>query len=115
MCKIVTLTNTKNLDAKAISEAIGGVVQGIEKDGYGYAVQGKSGVFGEKCIAPAFSARIGIKNTVKLPIIEARQSAFGTKDKPIGPGIFHGRTSTNDKGLLNCHPMQKSGWHLIIG
>jgi len=113
MCKIIAFTNSSKLDIKKTSEAIGEILLGIEKDGYGYAVQGAENVFGEKCIAPKFSSRLNALNIIDLPIVEKRQEVFGHADKPTGPAIFHGRTSTNDRGLLNCHPMQRKGWHLI--
>jgi len=113
MCKIISFTNASKLDIKKASEVIGEILLGIERDGYGYAVQGSQNVFGEKCVAPKFTSRLNAHNVVDLPIIEKRQSLFGVADKPTGAAIFHGRTSTNDKGLLNCHPMQRDGWHLI--
>lgn len=113
MCKIAVFTNSSKLNAKAAAESIGQIMLGIEKDGFGYAIQGQKSVFGEKTTASKFKSRIGIDTQVKLPIVQIRHSTFGVNQKPIGPAIFHGRTSTNDKGLLNCHPMTKDNWNLI--
>jgi hypothetical protein len=113
MCKILTFTNAKKIDIQKTAEVIGNILLGIERDGFGYAVQGQNNVFGEKTIAPNFCSRLEAKNIVRLPIVEARSETFGYLDKPMGPAIFHGRTSTNDKGLLNCHPMQIKKWNLI--
>jgi len=113
MCKIFTFTNSTKLDIKKTSEIIAKRLSDLERDGYGYAVQGAQNVFGEKSIADRFTSRLNALHIVKLPIIEKRQLVFGEVDKPTGPALFHGRTSTNDKGLLNCHPMQKDSWHLI--
>ena len=113
MCKVVAFTNASKLDVKKASEVIGNILLKIESDGFGYAVKGDQNTFGEKCIADRFTSRLKATNLVKLPIIETRQETFGVADKPTGPAIFHGRTSTNDKGLLNCHPMIRDGWHLI--
>lgn len=113
MCKIVSFTNSSKLDIKKTSEVIGNILLGLERDGFGYAVQGEQNVFGERCISAKFRSRLGSTDLISLPIIEPRQSAFGYLDKPKGPAIFHGRTSTNDKGLLNCHPMAKDNWNLI--
>lgn len=113
MCKIVSFTNSSKLDIKKASEEIGNQLLALERDGFGYAVQGSQNVFGEKSIAPNFKSRIGSLHLVKLPVVERRAETFGYVDKPVGPAIFHGRTSTNDKGLVNCHPMQRDNWHLI--
>lgn len=113
MCKIIAFTNSTKLNIKEVSTEASKLLLETEKDGFGYAVQGKDVVFGEKCIAPFFTYRMTTKNEVKLPIVEIRQNKFGHYDKPTGGSVFHGRTSTNDKGLLNCHPMQREGWHLI--
>lgn len=112
MCKIVTFTNTAKLDKNAAGK-IGGIINKIERDGFGYAVLGENGVFGEKSVFPNFKSRLMAKNVVKLPIIRPQHSTFGKPSKYSGPGIFHGRTSTNDKGLTNCHPMIRNDWHLI--
>jgi hypothetical protein len=108
MCKVVGFTNSSKMNIKRTSEKIGALLLDSEKDGYGYAVQGATNVYGEKCIAPEFKSRMRDDNVVKLPIVVKRQEIFGTPDKPMGPAIFHGRTC-----LRNCHPMQREGWHLI--
>lgn len=113
MCKVIAFTNAKKLDVKKSAETIGNILLKIEQDGFGYAIQGERNVFGERCIADRFRSRLNVADVVRLPIVESRQSSFGTLDKPAGPAIFHGRTSTNDKGLLNCHPMQRESWNLI--
>lgn len=113
MCKVIAFSNASKIDVRKASEAIGKILLGLERDGYGYAVKGSQNIFGEKCIAPYFQSRLSESNVVPLPIVQQRQSTFGHADKPTGPAIFHGRTSTNDKGLRNCHPMQRDGWHLI--
>jgi hypothetical protein len=113
MCKIATFSNSTKLDIRKASEVIGKILLAQERDGFGYAVQGSTNVFGEKCTADFFTSRLNVTHAVKLPIIEVRQSTFGHTDKPTGPAMFHGRTSTNDRGLVNCHPMHKESWHLI--
>lgn len=113
MCKVIAFTNSSKLNIKKTSEVIGKKLLAIERDGYGYVVQGEENVFGERCIASTFTSRLDASHCVKLPIIDKRQSVFGYNDKPKGPALFHGRTSTNDKGLTNCHPMSRDNWHLI--
>ncbi len=117
MCKVLAFTNTKKLDLKKSVNAIGNIMLALEKDGFGYAVQGPSNVFGEKCVAKQFQSRQYSRYEVRLPVVKKTHERFGSMEPCAGPGIFHGRTSTNVKGLLNCHPMQREdengGWHLI--
>lgn len=111
MCKILALTNSKKLDLKKINK-IGNMLLKIERDGFGYAIQGETGVFGEKCIAEKFESRL-YRYGIDLPIISKTHEMFGVLSRPIGPAIFHGRTSTNDAGLINCHPMILKNHYLI--
>ncbi len=117
MCKIVTFTDVKKLNLKQHVNNIGNMLLKLEEDGFGYAVQGKLGVFGEKTIAPKFKTRIASSGVVSLPIVKRRYSMFGQPSELSGPGMFHGRTSTNSGGLLNTHPMQRPDdtgtWHLV--
>ena len=116
MCKIIAFTDTKKINLKSCVNEIGNTLLKTEVDGFGYAVKGKSGVFGEKAIVKHFKSRLGSK-PIMLPIVKQRYMSFGTPDELTGPGIFHGRTSTNSDGLINTHPMQrpddKGLWHLI--
>jgi hypothetical protein len=103
MCKVLGFSNSSKLDVLKASEVIGNIMLQLEPDGYGYAVLGKNGVYGEKYV-PQFASTHGTTKTHK---------AFGKVSQAIGPSIFHGRTSTNHAGLTNCHPIQSNGWHLI--
>lgn len=113
MCKILVLTDTKKLNLKAHLNSMANTLLRTEKDGFGYAIQGKSGVFGEKTIAKTFRTRLEYGNAIKFPLIKRRYEMFGEPSELTGPGLFHGRTSTNADGLVNTHPMSKDGWHLI--
>lgn len=113
MCKIVSFTNSKNINTKKYANKIGNVLLKIEKDGYGYAIQGENGVYGEKCVNGYFKSRLGMKLVNPKSMIKHKYDSFGNPSKNIGPFILHGRTSTNDKGLLNCHPMIKDDHYLI--
>jgi hypothetical protein len=44
---------------------------------------------------------------------EAEQNRFGTPSKTARAAIFHGRISTNNKALVNVHPIVKHGWSLV--
>lgn len=115
MCKIVAFTNFGKIkNQTSATEKIGNILLELESDGFGYAIHGKNGVFGEKIAGPEkFRTRFDVSSFVRLPIIVERHRTFGTKGPAVGAALFHGRTSTNDAGLLNCHPMQREGWHLI--
>lgn len=117
MCKVIVFTSfakVKNQDR--VTTELGNLLLSHERDGFGYAIQGRNGVFGEKIAGPRkFTSRYGIAKSefVKAPIFEARHILFGEKTKAVGPALFHGRTSTNDSSVVNCHPMQRDGWNLI--
>ena len=113
MCKIVTFTNARKLDIKKTAEKVGNILLETERDGFGYAVQGVEGVFGEKCIDSTFTSRIKSKNKVPSEIIKQKYESFGHYSNPMGGMILHGRVSTNDRGLNNCHPMIKKDHYLI--
>jgi predicted glutamine amidotransferase len=116
MCKIIAFTDMKKVNLKKCVNDIGNTLLKSEKDGFGYAVQGKSGVYGEKTTATHFRSRLG-KESIQLPIIKNVYAQFGQPNELTGPGVFHGRTSTNSEGLVNTHPMQRPDatgvWHLI--
>jgi hypothetical protein len=82
-----------------------------ERDGFGYAIQGIKGVFGERTLSRYWATN----RPPKLPFLENSESeTFGDiKQHWNGPALFHGRTSTNHKSLINTHPIQKRGWSLI--
>lgn len=114
MCKVIVFTDTKKLNLKQHLNGIANTLLRTEKDGFGYAIQGKSGVFGEKTIAKTFRTRLGYgDHAITLPVIKKKYELFGSPDELTGPGLFHGRTSTNAEGLINTHPMSRDGWHLI--
>jgi len=110
MCKILVLTNTEKIkNIKTVSEVIASHLQDDQPDGYGYAFVGEKGLYGERTIAENFISHIN-KNKTLVPkdIINVTYNDFGTLSKPTGGAIFHGRTSTNVKGLLNTHPINKN-------
>jgi len=113
MCQVLALTNMKHVVLKKSLNDIGNTMLASDDDGFGFAIQGKDGVFGEKTIAKKFRTRIGRLNMVTLPIVKKTYLSFGMPSELIGPGIFHGRSSTNHVSLTNTHPMQIDNWHLI--
>lgn len=116
MCKIIAFTDTKKLKLNQCVNDIGNTLLKSERDGFGYAIEGKNGVFGEKTIAKHFKSRLS-KKSIQLPILKRRYMSFGIPSELTGAGIFHGRTSTNSEGLVNTHPMIRPNedglWYLI--
>jgi predicted glutamine amidotransferase len=115
MCKVIALTNTAKLkDVETAVNAVHKHITKSERDGFGWAIQGDKGVFGERTTLKEFKFRHD-KNqfAIKLPIIKPTYNQFGALSSKRGAGIFHGRTSTNDATLLNTHPVQRNGWTLI--
>src|SRR5271165_6816473 len=114
MCLVLAVTNMKKIALSKCLNDIGTTLLKEEEDGFGYAIQGKNGVFGEKTIAKKFYTRLARKHLeVNLPIVRKKHVSFGTPSELVGPGIFHGRTSTNVISLRDTHPMQIADWHLI--
>lgn len=113
MCLVLAFSNTKKINLSRCLNSIGNTLLKTEDDGFGYAIQGKDGVFGEKTTSKKFRTRLSKPNQIILPIVKKQYMSFGKPTELTGPGIFHGRTSTNYISLLNTHPMQADGWHLI--
>jgi len=120
MCKIFAMSNTSKLTRKNfinLLRIVHPIITHSEVDGFGWAVLGESGIYGEKYINPTeFDFRIfnNVKeNKILKELIKEEASSFGQASKPIGPLLIHGRTSTNDKTLTNTHPFIKNNWTLI--
>lgn len=113
MCKIMVLTNMTKV--KSVPKLVNAISRAIddERDGFGYAIQSETGLYGERTLKPD-GFRYSMKRPVmNLPFTTKSYERFGQESKPSGAGIFHGRTSTNDASLLNTHPLQKHDWTLI--
>jgi predicted glutamine amidotransferase len=115
MCQVLMLTNTfKIKNMKKTANVIAGVLQETQRDGFGYAVLGKQGVFGERSIRPKFESRLDMDTLqVHGPMVEPTYNQFGVVSQSLGGAIFHGRTSTNHKTLINTHPINLNNWSLI--
>lgn len=114
MCKIATFTNGKKLTLLQIEE-IGNILLKTEQDGFGYAALGESGVFVEKTVSKTFKSRFLRSSLGPLQSIVEPVSTYtiGQYAPIIGPVILHGRTSTNQLGIGNCHPIVKNNYYLI--
>lgn len=114
MCKILILTESKNI--KKLSSVINHVAIEITKsddDGFGWSAMKKDGtIMGERSIEdkPRFSLN---KPRLNVPYIKKNYEKIGEYGKPSGPAIFHGRTSTNQLGLINTHPIERDGMYLV--
>ena len=113
MCKIAVFTDATKLNLKDTVNKSGNILLKTETHGFGYAAQGENGVFGEKCVDRHFTSRLGKYNPNPLNIIKQKYSQFGKESKVNGSLIMHGRISTNDLGITNCHPMIRENHYLI--
>lgn len=113
MCKIIAFTNGNKLDLIKTVNILGNELLASEPDGFGYAAQGKKGIFGEKSISKEFNSRINKRLFNPIQLINRDYETFGEYSEVDGPLILHGRTSTNKSGLINTHPMIKQGNYLI--
>lgn len=114
MCKLFIMTNTSKIkNIVTASKTIYEHITKHERDGFGYMVVGDKGTFGERSIQDDFESRLFTKKAlINLPIVEQTTNTFGIVSKPVGAGVWHGRTSTNDLNLLNTHPIKVEGWYL---
>lgn len=115
MCKVMIFTNgSKVKDLKKLVNAIAPAITAKDKDGFGWSAQGSNGVFGERSISSKPQYRLDVNNlAVKLPLIKPVYESIGKVSDISGGLLFHGRTSTNSKGLLNTHPIVRDGFTLI--
>jgi len=114
MCKIITLSNVSKVKGlQRLIDLAQDLVGQSERDGFGYAVQTDKGLFVERTVRPdSFKPTRG-RQSIALPFASPVSNSVGTRGKPTGAIMFHGRTSTNTKSLLNTHPIVKHGWTLI--
>lgn len=114
MCKIIALTNLSKVKSiKKLTETACSLVGETERDGFGYAIQGAKGVFGERTLRPSAFSPSFARPLLTVPFAEPGYNRFGSKSKPAGAGLFHGRTSTNNVSIVNTHPIVKNRWTLI--
>ena len=114
MCKVLVLTNTAKIkNPRTAIRVIASHVTRNDRDGFGYAIQGDKGVFGERTTVPKGFTPAFKSEVLDLPFLRPIYNRFGQWGKLTGAGIFHGRTSTNDGTLRNTHPIVKHDWTLI--
>lgn len=114
MCKVLFFTETKDIkNFPAVVNHIAHQITKQDDDGFGWAALTKSGrVMGEKSIEdkPRYTL-----NRIRMtaPYLKETYQKIGQHSKPQGPAIFHGRTSTNQLGMLNTHPIDKNNFYLV--
>lgn len=114
MCQILILTNTNRVkDPKRLANVVAEHLQETQRDGFGYSILGKQGLFGERTVRDKFQSRLESNLRVMGPFVKETYNSFGKVSQCFGGGIFHGRTSTNHKTLINTHPINKHDWSLI--
>lgn len=115
MCKILAVADmSKVKDIKKLVNVAAKHIMETDDDGFGWAALGEQGVFGERTSNNFHYYRFeSRREKVKLPIIKETYNKFGVKSTLVGGGMFHGRTSTNSRALINVHPLIKNDWTLI--
>lgn len=115
MCKVMMLTSGKKIkDLKKLVNTVQTLITATDRHGFGWSAQGKSGVFGERMTDMHHGYRLDTdRHKVLLPLVKHTYNNYGSKSEIVGPMLFHGRTSTNDKTLQNTHPIVKNDWYLI--
>ena len=120
MCKILGFSDFSKIKKKLeVTEYIGELLLNSERDGFGYAIwdKNKSAFFGERTNESTFSSSLRESSGVNFDFCDVKpssQNVFGEIDfSNVGPAIFHGRHSTNQKTLVNTHPIVKHGMALI--
>ena len=124
MCKVMIFSNskkmTKNLKNKI--NFVSRLISESDDDGFGWAaVDSSNKLVGERTTNPEmFNSMLGVKNFSHnknvLPNVYKNYNSFGDLKNftPSGGALmFHGRTSTNARSLLNTHPIIKNGWAII--
>lgn len=109
MCKIIIIPNaSKILEIEKFSRYCADILSSMP-DGFGYAAQGKKGVFGARTLEPELYSRAPSVPEFCVPV----EFPFGEKSEVIGAAMFHGRMSTNVRDIANTHPISRDNWHLI--
>jgi glutamine amidotransferase-like protein len=110
MCKIIVIPNASKINnMQRFSRRMASLMLEM-RDGYGYAAQGASGVFGARSTSPnGYASGDGLPSYVEA----SAEVKFGEYSRCTGAAMFHGRISTNEPGLLNTHPISRDGWHMI--
>jgi hypothetical protein len=115
MCKVFVMTNMNKVDnLETAINTIAELITEQESDGFGYAISSPEGIFGERTNQTEGFKTSFSRIIPEVPFIKPLSyNRFGNWSEVANSGIFHGRTSTNHKTLINTHPIVKNGWTLI--
>lgn len=123
MCKLFMLTNGAELTKQQhliwlINRTLG-IITSHDKDGCGYVVAGRSGVYGERYLDIDQVGLSLLKQSLPMPehlktmFKTAKGESYGTYSPPHGGVLIHARMSTNKVVLENSHPHWNDHWSLI--
>jgi hypothetical protein len=114
MCKILVVTNTKKVNSLQRLVETSAKLLKTQRDGFGWLAQKPDfSFFGERTNeVENFKTFLDGAKPLNMPFVEQFQNMIGE------PGehqafIAHGRISTNNKALLNVHPIVRGEWGLI--
>ena len=115
MCKVFIMTNMNKVEDLPVTiNTIAEFITETERDGFGYAISSPEGIFGERTTETKDFRTNFQKLIPEVPFIKPiGYNRFGNWSEVANAGIFHGRTSTNHKTLINTHPIMKNDWTLI--
>ena len=118
MCKLFILTKTDKLTETQLSNLINAIHNPLtetENQGFGWALWGEKGLFGEKFVNPDdfFLSRADFGPIAEVVTSKLEMNSFGVASKPVGALLVHGRTSTNEVSLANTHPLINNDWALV--
>lgn len=124
MCKLFILTNSTRIEKKSqitdLVETTLAHITGYDRDGFGYAIMGEKGVFGERYNGLDDITLSTLKRRSPMPEKYAdlfrkltNCERFGEYSKPQGSILIHARASTNSVCLENAHPHWNDQYTLI--
>jgi hypothetical protein len=123
MCKLFMIANTKKINRGKLTGLLhraADIITANDKDGFGWAVQGKSGkIFGERYLGNKgidFPLLIpqGVPARFRKIFKGSACEKFGTPEDSLrGALLVHARASTNEIALKNSHPHRTDAFTLI--
>lgn len=110
MCKVMMFTNLSKIRSNKNLVETCQVLLSSQRDGFGYVYETEGSVMSGQRTNDIDSFEFNSSSQDLFIWSEGMSqdssNLFGTPDKPIiGAGMFHGRISTNNKALINVHPL----------
>lgn len=118
MCKVIMFTNISKIKNNQKLVDTCQDLLSSQRDGFGYVYQTETGMAGQRSNnLDTFKFNAGNASKTYAWSSEAssmQSNQFGqVKSKITGPAMFHGRISTNNKDLVNVHPLTYGNGYLI--